>query len=181
VTERPRGLPLPPEVIELLSADFERAGYEVDEVRIQTDTRPPRITVVADGDIPLDLDTIAELSRTASERLDAIATMAESYVLEVSSPGVDRPLTAERHYRRARGRKVELRLTDGTGVTGRIGTTADGVVQLVTRANSRSPWSVRQVGLADIAEAVVQVEFSAPSARELELVADDINGTEAPA
>jgi ribosome maturation factor RimP len=182
VTERPRGLPSPPEVIELLSGDFERAGYQVDDVRIQTDTRPPRITVIADGDVPLDLDTIAELSRAASERLDAIETDAESYVLEVSSPGVDRPLTAERHYRRARGRKVELRLTDGAGLTGRIGATTDGVLHLVTRANPRSPWSVRRIALTDIAEAVVQVEFSAPSARELELVARDEeenNGTEA--
>jgi ribosome maturation factor RimP len=179
VTEPPRGLPSPPEVIELLSADFERAGYEIDDVRIQAETRPPRITVIADGDAPLDLDTVAELSRAASERLDALESIVESYVLEVSSPGVDRPLTAERHYRRARGRKVDLRLADGTGLTGRIGATADGVLHLVTRANPRASWSVRDVELADIAEAVVQVEFSAPSPRELELVADGNNGSEA--
>ncbi len=179
MTERPRGLPSPPEVIELLGGDFERAGYEVDDVRIQADTRPPRITVIADGDVPLDLDTIAELSRAASERLDAVSTIAESYVLEVSSPGVDRPLTAERHYRRARGRKVEVRFTDGTNCTGRIAAVADGVLRLVTRADARSAWSVRRIALADIAEAVVQVEFSAPSARELELVAQENDGTEA--
>ena len=74
--------------------------------------RPPRITVIADGDTALDLDTIAALSRSASELLDG-ARHHGSYVLEVTSPGVDRPLTTEKHFRRARGRKVELTLSDG--------------------------------------------------------------------
>ena len=58
--------------------------------------------MVADGDTTPDLDAIAELSRTASERLDTLPGIADGYVLEVTSPGVDRPLTAEKHFRRAR-------------------------------------------------------------------------------
>ena len=46
----------------------------------------------------------------------------------MTSPGVDRPLTAEKHYRRARGRKVELTLSDGSQLTGRLGETRDGTV-----------------------------------------------------
>jgi ribosome maturation factor RimP len=157
-------------VIELLGGEFERAGYEIDSVSIDAAARPPRITVVADGDTAPDLDTIADLSRTASQRLDSLSGIVDSYVLEVSSPGVDRPLTAEKHFRRARGRKVELVLTDGSRITGRIGGLDGGALGLVVRANARSPWSLRQIVLDDIAEAVVQVEFSSPSPGELELV-----------
>ena len=181
MTERSRGLPSPPEVVELLDGDFTRAGYEIDSVSVDPATQPPRITVVADGDTTLDLDTIAELSRTASERLDTLPGIADGYVLEVTSPGVDRPLTAEKHFRRARGRKVELTLSDGVRVTGRIAGLEDGVLRLVVRANARAPWSVREIAFRDIAEAVVQVEFSPPSPGELELVGQPAGnaGTEA--
>ena len=108
MTERSAGLPSQKQVIELLDGEFARAGCEIEDVVIDTAARPPRITVIADGDQPLDLDSIASLSRSASEVLDRIET--PPFVLEVTSPGVDRPLTTEKHYRRARGRKVELTL-----------------------------------------------------------------------
>ena len=166
--QRPGGLPSPEQVTELLADEFTRAGYEIDDVVIDAGARPARIRVVADGDKPLDLDAVAELSRSASELLDTLDTGEIAYVLEVSSPGVDRPLTAEKHYRRARGRKLELSLADGTTLTGRLGATADGVAELVVRG--RSGWTVRQIPLTDIRNAVVQVEFSPPSAKELEMV-----------
>ena len=115
------GLPAQTQVIELLDGEFARAGYEIEDVLIDSRARPPRITVIADGDTALDLDTIAALSHSASTLLDEFKNLDGSYVLEVSSPGVDRPLTSEKHFRRARGRKVELALTDGTEVTGRVG------------------------------------------------------------
>ena len=93
---RSAGLPSQKQVIELLDGEFARAGYEIEDVVIDTAARPPRITVVADGDEGLDLDSIAALSRSASELLDRLdsAQAGAPYVLEVTSPGVDRPLTA---------------------------------------------------------------------------------------
>lgn len=175
MTDRSAGLPSPERVIELLSAEFERAGYEIEDVSIDTETRPPRIRIIADGDRPLNLDGVAELSRLASELLDAVDTGDTAYDLEVSSPGVDRPLTAEKHFRRAHARKVEVELADGTTLTGRLGVTADGMTDLVIRAGGG--WTVRRVALADVRKAVVQVEFSTPKAKELELVGG--TGTEA--
>ena len=177
MTERSAGLPSPERVIELLSGEFARAGYEIEDVSIVATTRPPRIRVIADGERPLDLEAVAALSRTASEVLDAIDTGETPYDLEVSSPGVDRPLTAEKHFRRARGRKVELELVDGSCVIGRLGATADAVTDLVIRAGG--DWTVRRIPLAEIRNAVVQVEFSPPNAKELELIG--VTGTEAEA
>jgi ribosome maturation factor RimP len=167
VTERSAGLPSQKQVIELLDGEFVRAGYEIEDVLIDTAARPPRITVVADGDTPLDLDSIAALSRCASDALDRVDT--PPYVLEVTSPGVDRPLTSEKHYRRARGRKVELTLSDGSQLTGRLGETDGGTVRLVVREGAKGDLAVRELPANGIVKAVVQVEFSPPNQRELEL------------
>ncbi len=161
------GLPSQTQVIELLGGEFVRAGYEIEDLVIDTRARPPRITVIADGDIALDLDTVAALSRSASVLLDGLDSIRDRYVLEVSSPGVERPLTSEKHFRRARGRKIELVLSDGSQLTGRVGETRGDAVALVVRDDR--DWTVREIPLIEIAKAVVQVEFSPPAQAELEL------------
>lgn len=164
-------LPSQTQVIELLDDEFARAGYEIEDVVIDQRSQPPRITVIADGDTALDLDTVAELSRAAADLLDAERDIDGAYVLEVSSPGVDRPLTSEKHFRRARGRKVELTLADGSQLTGRVGEIGDGTVAVVVR--SGRDWAVRPIALGEVTKAVVQVEFSKPPRRELELAGID--------
>ncbi len=171
---RSTGLPTQKQVIELLDGEFVRAGYEIDDVVIDTRPKPARITVIADGDKPLDLDAVADLSRAASALLDGLDS-DDPYVLEVTSPGVERPLTAEKHFRRAHARLVDAELADGTTVTGRLGVVSDGAVDLVVR--ERNDWTVRRIPIGDIVKAVVQVEFSPPKARELELAG--AAGTEA--
>lgn len=161
------GLPSQTQVIELLSSEFARAGYEIEDVVVDARARPPRIAVIADGDRPLDLDTVAALSRSASDLLDGLDGIRDRYVLEVSSPGVDRPLTSDKHFRRARGRKVEIALADGSSLTGRLGETRDGAVALVVRAGRG--WAVREIPIGDIVKAVVQVEFLSPAPAEVEL------------
>ncbi len=171
------GLPSQTQVIELLGGEFARAGYEIEDVVIDTRARPPRIAVIADGDDPLDLETIATLSRSASALLDSSRLfdgIPDRYVLEVSSPGVDRPLTSEKHFRRARGRRVEITVSDGSQVTGRVGETRDDAIALVVRDGR--DWAVREIPLAQIAKAVVQVEFSPPAQAEVELATGAIRG-----
>jgi ribosome maturation factor RimP len=163
------GLPSQTQVIELLDGEFARAGYEIEDVVIDTRARPPRITVIADGDTALDLDAIAALSRSASRVLDSANSIHRDYVLEISSRGVARPLTCEKHFRRARGRLVELAFADGSQLTGRIGAISGNMLTLVVRDDRAHAWVLRTVSLDKIAKAVVQVEFSLPTKRELEL------------
>jgi ribosome maturation factor RimP len=172
------GLPSQTQVIELLGGEFARAGYEIQDVVIDPRVSPPRITVIADGETALDLDAVAALSRSASALLDGLENVRDRYVLEVSSPGVDRPLTSEKHFRRARGRKVELELSDGSQLTGRVGETRADVVELVVRDGR--DWAVREIPLVEIAKAVVRVEFTSPSQKELDLVGmGEVRRTEA--
>lgn len=170
------GLPSQTQVIELLGGEFARAGYEIEDVVIDARARPPRITVIADGDDGLDLDAAATLSRSASALLDKLDTIEDHYVLEVSSPGVDRPLRTPKHFRRARGRKVDVVLSDNSTVTGRVGETGDDTVALVVRAGR--DWAIREIPLGDVVKAVVQVEFSPPAQAELELAGVGSDKTE---
>jgi ribosome maturation factor RimP len=161
-------LPSQQQVLELLEGVFTRAGFELEDVVVDGGTRPARIVLIADGDERPDLETISALSRASSEQLDAL-DYPDPYVLEVSSRGVDRPLTAERHYRRARGRRVDLELVDGAKVSGRLGELADDVLQVVVAGKRRGDYSICELMLKDIAKAVVQVDFSQPNRREMEL------------
>lgn len=167
MAERSTGLPSQRQVIELLDGEFARAGFDIEDVVIVASARPPRITVITDGDDGLDLDAIAQLSRVASELLDELDT--SPYVLEVTSPGVERPLTTEKHFRRNRGRKVQMALSDGSTMTGRLGETRDATVCLVVRDGARGALTIHEIALDAVAKAVVQVEFSPPNQHELEL------------
>jgi ribosome maturation factor RimP len=166
-------LPSQQQVMELLSGEFTRAGFELADVVVEASTRPARIVVIADGDEPPDLEAIAALSRSSSELLDKLED-SDPYVLEVTTPGVDRPLKTERHYRRARGRKVELELSDGTQLTGRLGELAAGVVPLVVAGKRQGDYTVRELSFDQIVKAVVQVDFSTPNRRELELAGGQV-------
>ncbi|MGD9620470.1 MAG: ribosome maturation factor RimP [Mycolicibacterium sp.] len=171
MAERSTGLPSQRQVTELLEGEFARAGFDIEDVLIDHAARPPRIKVIADGDEGLDLDSIAKLSRRASELLDDLDADSDdtpAYVLEVTSPGVDRPLTTGAHFRRAYGRRVTVTLTDGSTLAGRLGRTWGGAVALVVR-DVRGELALRDLELECIAKAVVEVEFSPPNPRELEM------------
>jgi ribosome maturation factor RimP len=175
-------LPSQQQVIELLGPAFARAGYDIEDVAIEATVTPPRVVVVADGDDGLDLDAVAALSRSASELLDTLEESSGElapYVLEVTSPGVERPLTLDRHFRRARGRKVEMTLSDGSQLTGRLGELTGGVLRLVVAEGAPGKYSAREVPRDAVTKAIVQVEFSAPNRRELELAGQSGKETEA--
>ena len=151
---------------ELVAEPVARRGLDLEELAIVPAGKHSVIRVIVDGDGGVSLDLIAELSSELSEILDGEDFGETPYTLEVTTRGVDRPLTLERHWRRARGRKVALS-TEAEEIEGRIGELSDGSVVIVV-AGKREP-SVRTVVLADVVKAVVLVEFSRPSPRELEL------------
>ena len=108
----------------------------------------------------LDLDQVAVVSRAVSAALDADDRVLGSaeYVLEVSTPGVDRPLTERRHWSRARTRLVAVAVAGGAEVTGRVVSVGDdGVVLDVAGAERLVAW-------ADLGTGRVQVEFNRPGA-----------------
>jgi ribosome maturation factor RimP len=138
------------------------AGFELDGLDVRTTGRRHTLRLVIDADGGVGLDDIADVSRAASGELDRHdALINGSYTLEVTSPGVDRPLTGARHWRRAHLRLVTARLADGTVLEGRVGPAGDDAVVLLVDG------ALRPVRYADVAHAVVQVEFRPPPESEI--------------
>ncbi|MFI9510141.1 ribosome maturation factor RimP [Nocardia sp. NPDC052566] len=186
-------MPMPTEerVSQLVAGLVERRGFDLEGVEISTTGKRDadaqgqerslrsdqqiRVKVTVDSDGSADLDAIAVLSTELSESLDEAGDFGETpYLLEVSTPGIDRPLTVDRHWRRAQGRKVRIKMRHGaTAPEGsdkfeaRVGTLDGDTIALVL-GGKHKPHRVT-IPLTDIAEAVVQVEFNPPGARELEL------------
>jgi ribosome maturation factor RimP len=133
------------------------AGMDLESVRVSAAGRRRLLRVVVDSDRGVSLDDAATISRRLSAVLDAAPVMGDfPYTLEVSSPGVDRPLTDPRHWRRAVGRLVQVTVADTGSVSGRVlAADADGVILDV--AGDR-----RRFGYAALGAGAVQVEFGHP-------------------
>jgi ribosome maturation factor RimP len=142
----------------LLAPVVSAAGMDLEELSVTSAGRRRLVRLAVDRDGGVSLDDIADVSHHLSLILDSADAMGEQpYVLEVSSPGVDRPLTEFRHWRRARGRLVVATLRDGSEVSGRIVEVSDaGRDEVVLKV----PEGTRAIALAEIATARVEVEFA---------------------
>src|SRR6266571_2177117 len=97
------------------------AGMDLESVRVSAAGRRRMLRVVVDSDRGVSLDDAATISRKLSAALDAAPVMGDfPYTLEVSSPGVDRPLTDPRHWRRAVGRLVQVTAAEAGPISGRV-------------------------------------------------------------
>jgi ribosome maturation factor RimP len=113
---------------------------------------------------PLTLDEVADATRAVSDALDETGAMGEQpYTLEVGSPGVDRPLTHPRHFRRNVSRLVTVTPFEGPAVTGRIVAADADEVRLEVPATKKEPARSLQLAYAEVSRAMVQVEFSRPT------------------
>jgi ribosome maturation factor RimP len=151
-------------VRELLSSALDRIGLLIEDVTISPagNRRVLRVLVdAADATAPaLSLDDVADASRTVSALLDESDVMGRSpYVLEVSTPGVDRALTQPRHFARNVGRLVRVTSRDGDTVEGRIASAADALVLEVPGA-AQGTTEGRVIDWPDVARGQVQVEFN---------------------
>ncbi|MGP4112462.1 ribosome maturation factor RimP [Streptomyces sp. 4N509B] len=150
---------------ELLEPLAARRGMDLEEVVVTPAGRRRVLRVVVDTDEGVGLDACAELSREASQLLDETDVMGGApYVLEVSSPGAERPLSEPRHYRRAVGRLVRAHLHAGDVLTGRIvAVDEEGVDLQIPGQKGRRP-TARRLAWDEIARARVEVEFNRTTA-----------------
>jgi ribosome maturation factor RimP len=141
------------------------AGFDLEEIDIRQAGRRRLFRIVVDSDHGVGLDDIATLSRRIAAGLDMHDdVLCGPYTLEVTSPGVDRPLIAPRHWRRAHLRLVEVALRESGKITGRVGASDEDRVQLLVGG------TLREVRYADVERASVVVEFRQPPAEELRLL-----------
>ncbi len=138
------------------------AGMDLESVRVTAAGRRRLLRVVVDSDRGVSLDDAAAVSRELSGALDAVEVMGDfPYALEVSSPGVDRPLTDRRHWRRAVGRLVRVAVADSGPLVGRIVSADDDGVTLDIEGD---PETRRRFAYGVLGAGAVQVEFGHPQA-----------------
>ena len=141
-------------LVELLTPVVADAGLDLEDLEIVPAGRRRLLRVVVDRDGGVSLDDVAEVSQGVSTALDSSEAMgSDAYVLEVTSPGVDRPLTLPRHWRRATGRLVTVPAGDEGELTGRVVQAADDSVVLDVDGDER------RLEFATLGKGRVQVEF----------------------
>jgi ribosome maturation factor RimP len=139
----------------LLEPVMAAAGLDLEDVDVRPAGRRRLLRVVVDRDGGVGLDDVARVSSTASTVLDRSAVMGEApYVLEITSPGVDRPLTQPQHWRRAVGRLVQIAPEGAQPLTGRVLGVEGSTVRLDVGGRE-----VRHE-IAALAPGRVQVEFN---------------------
>lgn len=142
------------QVAELATPIASARGADVEFVTIRRAGRRTVVVVAVDADGGISLDDIAALTPELSAALDETDLMGEApYTLEVSSPGVHRPLTLPRHWRRNVNRVVRVQRAEGGTVTGRVMHCDDDCVTLTVDG------AALVLAYTDVVKAVVQVEF----------------------
>jgi len=142
-------------ITDALRAPLSELGLDLEAVELTPAGKKRVLRVAVDKDGGVTLDDIADATRAVGQQLDDQDLMGEqAYTLEVTSRGVDRPLTEPRHWRRNRDRLVRASLRDGSQVTGRVSDSDDlGATLDVAGATQR-------VEYADVTKALVQIEFN---------------------
>ena len=144
--------------MQLLTPVVEATGHDLEDVTVSPAGKRRVVRVLVDKDGGITLDDVAQVSKVVSDVLDAAEAdepelLGGAYVLEVSSPGVDRPLTEPRHWRRNTGRLVKATVADGD-VVGRVLGVDD--LEVVLEVDGAE----RTLLFAEIERASVQVEFN---------------------
>jgi ribosome maturation factor RimP len=152
-------------ITELILPAVTEAGFFLEEVQIASPGSHRIVTCVVDGQTPLNLDQVTIASRLISELLDSADFMGETpFTLEVTSPGVDRPLTQPRHWTKNLTRLIKVTLSDGTITTGRL--TEFNEVNATLVENIKGRLKEHTVVFADIKRAVVEIEFNRKDASD---------------
>ena len=147
------------QISELVTPAVSDLGFYLEDVHVATPGSHRIVTCIVDGDASLNLDQVTTVSRVISELLDEAAFMGETpFTLEVTSPGVDRPLTQPRHFAKNVDRLLKIIKLDGSEITGRILSNTDHDVTLTVALKKETVEEV--VTLTDIKRAVVEIEFN---------------------
>ena len=96
-------------------------GFYLEDVTITSAGRRSMLTIIVDGDTHLSLDQVTSATKAIGEIVEGLQSLGDTpFTLEVTSPGLDRPLTKPRHWRKNIDRLVKIVLLDGSVVNGRI-------------------------------------------------------------
>jgi len=147
------------EIAVAITPAIEAAGCYLEEVTLTPAGKRKIMTVIVDGDTNLSLDQVTAVSKEVSAIVEVLPALGDTpFTLEVTSPGVDRPLTHPRHWRKNHGRLINVTLEDGKVVKGRIGDSTEIDVEIDSL----------KIAYAAMKRALIEIEFKSLKATDSE-------------
>jgi len=147
------------QISQLVTPAVEAQGFFLEDVQLVSPGKHRIVTCIVDGETSLNMDQVTSVSRAISELLDEAPFMGETpFTLEVTSPGVDRPLTKPRHFAKNHDRLLKVVKLDGDVVIGRIAANSENEVTLTVTDKKEVKDVV--VAFSDIKRATVEIEFN---------------------
>ena len=147
------------QISQLVTPAVEAQGFFLEDVQLVSPGKHRIVTCIVDGETSLNMDQVTSVSRAISELLDEAQFMGETpFTLEVTSPGVDRPLTKPRHFAKNHDRLLKVVKLDCDAVTGRIAANSENEVTLTVTDKKEVKDVV--VAFSDIKRATVEIEFN---------------------
>jgi ribosome maturation factor RimP len=142
------------QVLAVITPAIESLGFYIEDITITSAGKRSMLTVIVDGDTHLSLDQVTVATKAISEIVENLPTLGNNpFTLEVTSPGLDRPLTKPRHWRKNQDRLIKIILNDGKEVTGRIKDSTESSVTVDEQV----------INFADIKRATLEIEFKKES------------------
>ena len=141
---------------ELLTPAVTQAGFVLEEVTVTPVGKRRLVAVVVDcEDRNPSLDEVTVVSKEVSAILDNYTQMGDMpFTLEVTTPGIDRPLTQGRHWKKNVGRLVKITPKTGEKFIGRIASVNDNAVTIEIKGKES------EISFAEISRAQIEVEFN---------------------
>jgi ribosome maturation factor RimP len=138
------------QVAAAITPAIESLGFYVEDIAITSAGKRSMLTVIVDGDTHLSLDQVTVATKAISEIVENLPTLGNNpFTLEVTSPGLDRPLTKPRHWQKNKDRLIKIILNDGKEITGRIKDSTQTAVTVDEQV----------INLADMKRATLEIEF----------------------
>ena len=143
-------MPLNEEISAAIRPAIEATGNYLEELTITSAGKVKILTVIVDSESHLNLDQVTAVTKSISEIVEALPALGDTpFTLEVTSPGLDRPLTKPRHWRNNLNRLVKITMTSGALIEGRI----------VEVTESTAMVGSEIVSFEDIKRATLEIKF----------------------
>jgi ribosome maturation factor RimP len=138
------------QVAAAITPAIESLGFYVEDIAITSAGKRSMLTVIVDGDTHLSLDQVTVATKAISEIVENLPTLGNSpFTLEVTSPGLDRPLTKPRHWQKNKDRLIKIILINDKEITGRIKDSTQSAVTVDEQV----------INFADMKRATLEIEF----------------------
>jgi ribosome maturation factor RimP len=146
------------EIRKIAEGKLKDSSQFVVDVIVSSKRKPQKVTVVVDGDAGISIDDCADISREVAKVLDDSLVLTDSYVLEVTTPGLDQPLKLHRQYKKNIGRRMRIKVSDKV-VEGKLVGVSDSGVTIEQGDGKKIDKSVVELKFSEIDKSIVLVSF----------------------